>query len=221
MGECKDQILGSCELLGFTSLQLKITGQRTIKESFREESTLEEYVMDTNDDEEQEAERPHKRRRVPRSRVGGKTMKETSVDVGDITAVACKLCPEKCFRSSQEFESHLSSEHFLTDLVQEFGSEDDKLCNICEDNFDSEEDLAQHIGTRHSKVMMMYERKLEEYSTLIIDKYGVDRAECSLCKIKFKNVKLLGNHIGAVHEKFMECLVEEEKERKKAEMEIL
>ena len=69
--------------------------------------------------------------------------------------------------------------------------------------------------------MMMYERKLEEYSTLIIDKYGVDRAECSLCKIKFKNVKLLGNHIGAVHEKFMECLVEEEKERKKAEMEIL
>ena len=87
MGECKDQILGSCELLGFTSLQLRITGQRTIKESFREESTLEEYVMDTNDDEEQEAERPHKRRRVPRSRVGGKTMKETSVDVGDTEGI--------------------------------------------------------------------------------------------------------------------------------------
>lgn len=120
--------------------------------------------------------------------------------------MACKMCPNTSFRGVNEFESHLAMEHFLAELLAEYGHKKTKSCELCGENFLTVQKLARHIGADHHKVMAFYETKVEELSEIIVSKYGLDNVQCSFCKIKFRNKKLLGTHIGAVHEKFGEFL---------------
>ena len=120
--------------------------------------------------------------------------------------MACKMCPNTSFRGVNEFESHLAMEHFLAELLAEYGHKKTKSCELCGENFPTVQKLARHIGADHHKVMTFYETKVEELSEIIVSKYGLDNVQCSFCKIKFRNKKLLGTHIGAVHEKFGEFL---------------
>ena len=123
--------------------------------------------------------------------------------------MACKICPNTSFRGLNEFESHLSMEHFVADLVTEYGVRKSRTCVICQESFLSVQKLARHIGSEHHKVIPFYEIKVEDLAERAANKYGSAENQCSFCKIKFRNKKLLGTHIGAVHEKFDEFMMTE------------
>ena len=123
--------------------------------------------------------------------------------------MACKICPNTSFRGLHEFESHLSMEHFVADLVTEYGVRKSKTCVICQESFLSVQKLARHIGSEHHKVIPFYDIKVEDLAERAANKYGTAENQCSFCKIKFRNKKLLGTHIGAVHEKFDEFMMTE------------
>ena len=123
--------------------------------------------------------------------------------------MACKICPNTSFRGLHEFESHLAMEHFVAELVTEYGVRKTKTCVICQESFLSVQKLARHIGSEHHKVTPFYDAKVEDLAERAANKYGATENQCSICKIKFRNKKLLGTHIGAVHEKFEEFMIEE------------
>ena len=91
--------------------------------------------------------------------------------------MACKMCPNTSFRGVNEFESHLAMEHFLAELLAEYGHKKTKSCELCGENFPTVQKLARHIGADHHKVMTFYETKVEELSEIIVSKYGLDNVQ--------------------------------------------
>lgn len=209
-----------CEYLGMTNLKLKISGQRTAVRAAPKQDldeTLDESIMETdaNDDQEQFEEQPQRKKfkRGPKSKLKSSLMNESSsVSGAELSAMACKICPDAIFKTTSEFEKHLVEDHFSSELVEEFGNEEDKVCEICEQSFESLEALGRHIGSSHSKVIPLYEEKIQKYSKTILEKYSSDKTQCSLCKIKYRNSSLLSAHIGSVHEKFKEFLAEDSRD---------
>ena len=126
--------------------------------------------------------------------------------------MACKICPNTSFRGLNEFESHLAMEHFVAELVTEFGVRKTKTCVLCQESFLSVQKLARHIGSEHHKVIPFYDSKVDDLAERAASKYGTGENQCSFCKIKFRNKKLLGTHIGAVHEKFDEFMTTDDRE---------
>ena len=168
--------------------------------------------MEADVNEDQELEEQPQRKRFKRGPYKSKlkaSLNDSNISGVEMTAMACKICPDAIFKTTSEFEKHLVGEHFSSELVEEFGNEEDKVCEICEHSFESLETLGHHIGSSHSKAIPLYGDKLQKYSTAILEKYSTDKTQCSLCKIKYRNKSLLGFHIGSVHEKYKEMLAED------------
>jgi len=214
LGEDQLQLQEACKLLGFHQLVLQKnrvkqpSGGSTISnETFNDSLIIEETDMKVIDGKE---EQKGVRKRGPKSRTkslpgsGAKSSPGKPSSKQSEAVMACKMCPNTSFRGITEFESHLSMEHFVAELIAEYSSRKTKTCVLCQVTFPTVHKLARHIGSDHHKVMIFYERRVEELSELIVSKYGVHDVQCSFCKIKFRNKKLLGTHIGAVHEKFGE-----------------
>jgi len=214
LGEDQLQLQEACQLLGFHRLILQknrieqpLVGSTINNANLNESLIIEETdmkVIDSKDDQKGVKKRGPKSRTKSLPGPGAKASPLKSSSRQSEAVMACKMCPNTSFRGITEFESHLSTEHFVAELIAEYSSRKTKTCVLCQVTFPTVHKLARHIGSDHHKVMIFYERRVEELSELIVSKYGVHDVQCSFCKIKFRNKKLLGTHIGAVHEKFGE-----------------
>ena len=209
-------------ILGFNKLRL------TLSMSDNESSGVEVDKSVIMEDVEEETEvrsgQGFGRKRGPKGRADENISLKSKTRMGKIkfssspmktprnneAVMACKICPNTSFRGQNEFESHLAMEHFVAELVSEYGVRKSKACILCEETFVSVQKLARHIGSEHHKVIPFYDNKVDDLAEKVASKYGSADHQCSFCKIKFRNKKLLGTHIGAVHEKFGEFMINED-----------
>ena len=120
----------------------------------------------------------------------------------------CQICKEASFPRLVEFQAHLATQHFSSELAISYGGKHNS-CKLCGRKFLTEEKLAGHLGVEHNKVLELYPKKVATLIDRIVGKYGVNDIQCNFCLIKFKNKQLLATHIGAVHRKLEEFLHEE------------
>jgi len=115
---------------------------------------------------------------------------------------SCSLCISIQFSTKTELNDHLSSVHFCSELVGEFGQQQTKTCNVCNHKFQSLLQLSKHIGTIHNKVEEMYAKKCETQES---NKYD-DSLNCFICKSEFSERQALRKHLSSLH--FMTELTE-------------
>ena len=117
----------------------------------------------------------------------------------------CHICKQVSFPRMVEFQEHLATRHFTSELTMSYGGKHNS-CKLCGSKFMTEEKLAGHLGVEHDKVLELYPKRVAPLIDRIVGKYGVNDIQCHFCQIKFKNKQLLGTHIGAVHRKLEEFL---------------
>ena len=194
--------------LGFDKIRLNVSDDESSSDVEADKSVIVDDVEEAKTDLESARKRgPKSKTKMAKFNKAGLSPKKISKNSEAV--MACKICPNTSFRGLHEFESHLAMEHFVAELVTEYGVRKTKTCVICQESFLSVQKLARHIGSEHHKVIHFYDAKVEDLAERAANKYGTAENQCSFCKIKFRNKKLLGTHIGAVHEKFDEFMMTE------------
>ena len=210
---CHRSLRETIKVLGFDKIRLNVSDQERSSDVEAEQSVIvEDVVVDKEAKIDPGSERkrgPKPRPKMLKMNKAGAGLSPKKISKNCEAVMACKLCPNTSFRGLHEFESHLAMEHFVAELVTEYGVRKTKTCVICQESFISVQKLARHIGSEHHKATPFYDAKVDDLAERAANKHGTAENQCSICKIKFRNKKLLGTHIGAVHEKFEEFMMEE------------